>query len=164
MNYSIVYSSKTGNTALLAQKIQALLPQASCVYCGAPDETPAQAGLIFAGFWTDKGDCDERSSAFLKDLRGKKVFLFGTAGFGGSAEYFEAILSRVGSHLDSSNEVVGAYMCQGKMPLAVRQRYESMTPKEPEKMKGLMDNFDRGSSHPNAADLEGLAQAVANCL
>ena len=33
-----------------------------------------------------------KASDFLKQLRGKQVFLFGTAGFGGSEEYFNKIL------------------------------------------------------------------------
>ena len=37
MSYAIVFSSKTGNTALLAQTLQEQLPQADCCYFGAPD-------------------------------------------------------------------------------------------------------------------------------
>lgn len=37
MSYAIVYSSRTGNTALLAQALKEALPQGNCLYCGAPD-------------------------------------------------------------------------------------------------------------------------------
>ena len=50
-----------------------------------------EADTLYVGFWTDKGKADESSSDFLKQLRGKQVFLFGTAGFGGSEEYFNKI-------------------------------------------------------------------------
>ena len=74
------------------------------------------------GFWTDKGKADTDTLDFLQQLRGKQIFLFGTAGFGGSAEYFEQILAAVQKSLDESNTVIGTYMCQGKMPMTVRQQ------------------------------------------
>lgn len=35
MSYAIVFSSKTGNTALLAQTLREQLPQTDCCYFGA---------------------------------------------------------------------------------------------------------------------------------
>lgn len=112
------------------------------------------------GFWTDKGDADEVTKTFLQSLYRKKIFLFGTAGFGGDEAYFSQILSKVQSHLDASNVVVGTYMCQGKMNISVRRRYESMMDKQPEQMKHLIENFDKASTHPDEADLEKLAKLV----
>ena len=57
----------------------------------------------------------------MKQLRGKRVFLFGTAGFGGSAPYFEKILAATRQALDGSNTVIGSFMCQGKMPVSVQK-------------------------------------------
>jgi hypothetical protein len=53
-------------------------------------------------------------------------------------------------------------MCQGKMPLSVRQRYEGMK-KQPihlPNLDALIENFDNALSHPDAEDLERLKQAV----
>ena len=36
MSYAIVFSSKTGNTRLLADTLRASLPQNECTYFGAP--------------------------------------------------------------------------------------------------------------------------------
>ena len=110
----------------------------------------------------DKGKADESSSDFLKQLRGKQVFLFGTAGFGGSKEYFNKILKAVQKELHSSNTVIGSFMCQGKMPMSVRQRYENMK-KQPlhlPNLDAMIENFDKALSHPDADDLERLKQAV----
>lgn len=160
MKYAIVFSSRTGNTAVLADTLRAMLSQDSLVCYGGPDEQIKEADLIFTGFWTDKGDCNGEIRAFLESLHNQKVFLFGTAGFGGSEDYFSGILSRVQAHLDASCTVTGTYMCQGKMPAAVRKRYETMLLKEPEKMQKMIDNFDRAASHPDSGDLQRLeAQA-----
>ncbi|MEG0752105.1 MAG: flavodoxin family protein [Oscillospiraceae bacterium] len=163
MKYSIVYSSQTGNTAMLAQHLKERLPESS-VYCGAPDGCSQKSDLLFAGFWTNKGGSDRLASDFLKALHGKQIFLFGTAGFGGSEEYYRQILAGVKANPDSSNTVVGSYMCQGKMPLSVRQRYEDMQSEYPEKTQKLMENFDRALSHPDQADLDHFVQAAMNCI
>ena len=162
MSYAIVFSSKTGNTELLADTLHSCLPQAECCYFGSPNPAAMEADTLYVGFWTDKGKADESSSDFLKQLRGKQVFLFGTAGFGGSEEYFNKILKAVQKELHSSNTVIGSFMCQGKMPMSVRQRYENMK-KQPlhlPNLDAMIENFDKALSHPDADDLEQLKQAV----
>lgn len=164
MTCSIVTSSKTGNTALLARTIAGCLPQGVCLYDGAPAAEAAAADRIFVGFWTDKGSCDTAVADFLQSLRGKQVFLFGTAGFGGSPEYFAQILQRVKANLDDSNQLIGSYMCQGKMGVGVRKRYESLLPTDPGKFQPLLDNFDRALSHPDAEDLARLTEMIRALL
>ena len=162
MSYAIVFSSKTGNTELLADTLHSCLPQAECCYFGNPNPAAMEADNLYVGFWTDKGKADESTSDFLKQLRGKQVFLFGTAGFGGSEEYFNKILKAVQKDLHSSNTVIGSFMCQGKMPMSVRQRYENMK-KQPlhlPNLNAMIEKFDKALSHPEADDLERLKQAV----
>ena len=162
MKYAIVFSSQTGNTKQLAEVVSSVLPQADLCFFGSPSQEALQAERLFIGFWTDKGKADADTLDFLKQLRGKRVFLFGTAGFGGSAPYFEKILAATRKALDGSNTVIGSFMCQGKMPVSVRQRYEAMKakPLHIPNLDALIENFDKALSHPDAADLEQLKQAV----
>ena len=114
------------------------------------------------GFWTDKGTADAAILEFLEQLHGKKVFLFGTAGFGGSEGYFNKILKTVQKSLDRSNTLIGSFMCQGKMPQAVRDRYVKMK-EQPDHMPNLdllIANFDRALSHPDKKDLDKLRELV----
>ena len=124
--YSVLFSSQTGNTKILAQAIAQALPAAGCDYFGDYQGRVPSSPVLFVGFWTDKGTADAASLELLKTVKNKKIFLFGTAGFGGSAAYFQKILLRVQENLDAGNQVIGTFMCQGKMPLSVRQRYEKM--------------------------------------
>lgn len=158
MRYAIVYSSHTGNTAMLAQAIREVLPPEDCIYFGAPDPVALQAEMVYVGFWTDKENCDEDTAAFLKDLQRHRVFLFGTAGYGGSPAYYEKMLSRTRENLAPGVQVVGTYMCQGKMPQAVRTRYEAMEDSPRRTM--MLENFDQALSHPDAEDLARLQDAV----
>lgn len=162
MTYSVVVSSRTGNTKMLADIIVDFLSDKHCIYSGPPDSKASEADIIFTGFGTDKGCCDESISSFLKSLNGKKIFLFGTSGFGQSPVYFNQIFDRVKALVPSSCTVIGTYMCQGKMPAAVRSRYEMMLEKNPEdkNAKIMIDNFDTALSHPNQQDFDGLIEIL----
>ena len=63
MKTVIVYSSATGNTARLAQELSAQLNLPAMPLAEA--EGWQDADRILAGFWTDKGSCDEKMAAFL---------------------------------------------------------------------------------------------------
>ena len=163
MKYSIVYSSQTGNTKQLADCLQRTLPFSDCLYFGTPAPQAAEAKRLYIGFWTDKGTCDPQTAAFLKTLTDQEVFLFGTAGFGVSQAYFDQVLDRAAAMLPSSVTVIGRYMCMGRMPMSVRDRYVKLreTDGMQEKMDGMIKNFDRALSHPDEADLSALAAAVS---
>ena len=91
--YSIIYSSKTGNTKKLAEAIYNTLPQNKCDYYGTVDKIDdVLSNVIYIGFWTEKGNADHLTIDFLNKLRNKKIFLFGTAGYGESEKYFERVL------------------------------------------------------------------------
>ena len=160
--YSIVYSSLTGNTKVLADAIHEALPQNECEYFGVSDTVIPSSELLYIGFWTDKGNADTKTLQLLSQLKNKQIFLFGTAGFGGSDIYFRKILSQVKQFIDASNVIVGEYMCQGKMPQSVRERYVKMkeNPEHPDNIDALIENFDRALSHPDSDDLERLKNII----
>ena len=149
-NYSIIFSSMTGNTRKLADKIHEILPKESCDYFGTADAQGTESELLYIGFWTDKGNADSDTLDFLSKLKNKKIFLFGTAGFGGSDAYFQKILGQVRQSIDPSNTIIGEYMCQGKMPQSVH----------PDNIDALIENFDKALSHPDADDMERLKNII----
>ena len=161
-NFSIIFSSLTGNTKKLADTIHEMLPHDKCDYFGENDSRVPQSNLLYIGFWTDKGNADHKTLELLAKLKNKKIFLFGTAGFGGSDVYFKKILEQVRQSIDSSNVVIGEYMCQGKMPLSVRERYIKMkeSPEHPANLDMLIKNFDCALSHPDGEDLERLKRLL----
>ena len=163
--YSIIYSSKTGNTKKLAETLQNILPKDNCqYYCPVEKAPKVLSNLLYIGFWTDKGTADTQTIEFLKQLKNKKIFLFGTAGYGGSQNYFEEIINNVKKNIDSSNTLIGTFMCQGKMPLSVKERYKKMQEQNNSSLKidDLIANFDRALSHPDAADLKKLEEQILN--
>lgn len=167
MSYSVVFSSKTGNTERIAKRIRKAMGEQDCAYFGNPQDAPADArfaDVVFVGSWTDKGQASSEAASFLSKLDGRRVFLFGTCGFGASDEYFNQVLARFRGLMPASCELAGSFMCQGSMEPAVRERYETMlaaaAPGSPEAKRAqlLIDNFDAALSHPNNDDyriLEG---------
>lgn len=160
--YAILFSSKTGNTRILADAIRAALPEEDCEFFGEAGGEIPEAKTVYLGFWTDKGNADEAALNVLKNLRNKNVFLFGTAGFGVEDAYFQRVLNNVKASMDESNTLAGEFMCQGKMQQAVRDRYVKMKeqPDAAPNLDQMIDNFDRALSHPDAADLEHLRQEI----
>ena len=157
MSYAIICSSKTGNTEKLAQRAREVL--------GEKNERPvAEADLVLVGSWTDKGGMDSALADTLPQLAGKRVFLFGTCGFGGSQAYFDRVLDRFAAALPEGANVVGRFMCQGQMPPTVRERYVKMSNQDPARFEPMIENFDRALGHPDAADLDAFETALRASL
>lgn len=157
MSYAIICSSKTGNTEKLAQRAREVL--------GEKGEGPvADADLVLLGSWTDKGGMDPALTDALPQLAGKRVFLFGTCGFGGSQAYYDRVLDRFAAALPEGAQVVGRFMCQGQMPPAVRERYVKMAEQDPKKFEHMIENFDRALGHPDDADLDAFEAALRSAL
>ena len=176
MQILIAHTSKTGNTAqvatYLAHALEARGSRVTSVNLQDASATEgldgaiARADVVLAGFWTDKGDCTPEMTAFLERLAGKRVFLFGTAGFGGDPVYFERILGNFKQHLPESAEVVGSAMCQGKMGAGIRRRYEAMLAEHPDdaRAQAMIANFDAALAHPSEDDLARIIIAAREVL
>lgn len=158
MKYAIVVSSKTGNTLKLAQAAAQVLCGETIVYQGAPDEAALAADRLIVGFWTDKGSCNEEIAAFLQKVNNKSVFLFGTAGFGMSQEYFERVLASAKHNFKGQVQLAGTFMCAGKMQPSVRKRYEQMEAGPRKEM--LLQAFDAAQAHPDETDLERFQKVL----
>lgn len=149
-----VENGQSANAAASTSSTSTLATQAS------------EADVIFVGFWCDKGSCSPAVQHFLQGLVGKRVFLFGTCGFGESDEYFAQILDRVRTYLPADAQYIGGAMCQGKMGMGVKRRYEGMLEKDPENAQArmLIDNWNKAQSHPNEDDVSRIAAAAKEAL
>ena len=69
--YSILFSSLTGNTKKLADAIHETLPEEGCEYFGAIKTPVPSSELLYIGFWTDKGNADNETLTLLSTLFSK---------------------------------------------------------------------------------------------
>ena len=60
----------------------------------------------------------------------------------------------------------GAFFCQGKMPMSVRERYVQMMTAHPDdkKLQVSLNNFDTALSHPDEIDLQNARRYARECL
>ena len=162
MKIAIIYSSNTGNTKLVAETIKEQFQKEDIVYFGKTTEEIPIADIYVVGSWTDKGNASNDIIKFIEKIKNKKIAYFGTAGYGGSEEYYKTLFERVKEHIDSSNEILGYFYCQGKMPIQVRERYVKMITEHPEdaNLKVSIKNFDKALTHPDKTDLENVKKWI----
>lgn len=162
MRVQIVYTSRTGNTERLAQEIFAAVPVKEKNVKRIEETTQRDDGdLYLVGFWTDRGTASAEILDFLSGLHHKKVALFGTCGMGRDAQYYQHIERNVAAFVPEDCEYLGAFLCQGKMPMRVRNRYEAMqTPETAAQMQRMIRNFDEALLHPDKEDFRAAAAFV----
>lgn len=166
LDYLVLYDSETGNTKRLAAAIFSCLPGNSKDLIDITTEKLLpEATFYLIGFCVHRGTCRMAVSNFVNSLTGKKIVLFGTCGMGNSPDYYNAIEHSASAWIEGDNEYLGAYFCQGKMPLKVRQKYEAMkTDENAEKMELYIRNFDEAMTHPNQRDIEHAEAFIKKCL
>ncbi len=173
MGKLVIFDSLTGNTKMLADKIYDFYKQKGeeIKIIDAKKENEEEiiksinnSDIIFAGSWTDKGDCSDKMKSIYEKILNKKIFVFATCGFGGDKTYYSKLLERVEKHIDKSNQIIGSFYCQGKMPLSVKERYISLIKANPEdkNLKVSLENFNNALAHPNDDDLLELEKVLKN--
>ncbi|MFI3249698.1 MAG: flavodoxin family protein [Eubacteriales bacterium] len=155
MKNAIVYSSASGNTEKLAEAIKNKV--GDVIYCGKVDDAALEADVIYVGFWAMKFTCGPDIQGFLEKLQGKKIFLFGTAGYDDTEEYFKSILDAAKGNIPASNTVIGEYMCMGKVSEAKQKSIKEM---DEAKFNGMKAKLDKAESHPNQDDLTKLTSLI----
>lgn len=165
LDYLVLYTSHTGNTRQLAMELFAKLPGSSkdVIHLETVDSIPRllsqkEAKVYFIGFFINCGSCSVEIIDTLAALHNKKIVLFGTCGMSNSPEYFQAVSRQISAFISEDCEYLGCYLCQGKMPISVRNHCEAMLEKAPDntQLKLLIQNFDEALLHPDAKDLAGI--------
>ncbi|EGV44015.1 hypothetical protein BZARG_1415 [Bizionia argentinensis JUB59] len=156
MTYKVVYSTITGNTKILATAIKETLSKKFCTYFGEVSESKNdKADVIFIGFCVHEGSCTDDIKQYLKTLKDENIAIFGTAGFGGSESYNKTILDTVKTYISESNNILGSFMCQGKMTKNVSENYISTLKTEPgnTEITDMINNYHNALSHPDENDI-----------
>ena len=75
MNIAIIYSSRTGNTRIIAETIKKTKKKENIVYFGNPTEDLPEADIYIIGSWTDKGNPTDEIINVLKKIKSKKLLI-----------------------------------------------------------------------------------------
>lgn len=173
MKSIIVYSSVTGNTKKVAEAVAAVFPQTVDLYT-VETAPPADAyDLIALGFWVDRGTADQKAQAYLRTIHGKKVALFATLGAYPDSDHAVKSMANAAALLTEDNELLGTFICQGKVTPRLVDKFKDFPPGHPHAMTPEREARHReAAKHPDTNDLqtvqilfaEYLARAVASAM
>ena len=125
MSTVVIYTSQSGNTAKVADAIYDAIPDKDKEITTIENwNGKTDADTWFVGFWINRGTCGLDVCDLLDRLSGKRIALFATCGMHDENGYFDSIRSSCSVWVPDDAQYLGFYLCQGKMPMAVRRRYE----------------------------------------
>ena len=159
MKSIVVYSSLTGNTKMVGEAIAEVLAPNCDIY--KVEDNPDITGydLVVVGFWVDKGTADAKASKFLKSIRNSRVAVYATLGAEPDSEHAKTSLQNGIDMLDSSNEVMGRFICQGKIDPKLLEAMKKMfgTKVSKENFHAVdekrLERHRKASTHPDEQDL-----------
>jgi len=166
MDYLVLYQSLSGNTKRLAAEIFSALPGNSKDLIDISEcKTIPEANIYFVGFGVYYGTCHLEVNHLLSGLSGKAIALFATCGMGNSTKYGASIEKTVSAWIEGDTQYLGAFICQGKMPIAFRNKLESKNLDDSQKhIDAMLGAFDSALTHPDKLDMEHAKVFVAHCL
>ena len=171
----IIYSSRTGNTQSVAEHLAASL-ELSAVNAReelaarmddrAPDgrllrgDTAGTADeVLLLGFWAWRGGPNPTMRDFLRGLRRRKVFLFGTMAAWPDSDHAHGCLRCAQELLEEGgNTLLGHFFCQGRLAPSIRRK--SHHPATPERERRL----NEAEKHPNEEDFAAAEAAARSAL
>lgn len=171
----IVYSTRTGNTEKVARGVyEALVASRGAessaaaghewaveiaAVADAPD--PASYAWIILAFWVNRGTADDDTLAYLQRIEGRRVGFLATLGAYPDSRHAADVAERVGALIGEKNQLIGCFLCQGKVDPRLTEKFKSLPPDHPHAMTPERAKRHRdAASHPDAAD---IANAVAAC-
>jgi len=138
----------------VARAIYDALPEPKAIFSAKEAPDPAKYDFLVLGFWVDKGTANAGSVRYLETVKGKKIGLFGTLGAYPDSDHAKQCLEKVKA-LVQGNELLGEFLCQGKVDPALIKMMEtkmkddphhSMTPERRARL-------EKAAKHPDEKDL-----------
>ncbi len=167
MKILVVYSSKTGNTKMIADSIFTVMPDGSEMFPVEKAPLPDGYDFIAVGYWIDKGSPDTKSLDYMKKIKGKKTALFATLGAYPDSDHAAGCIEK-GRKVLEGNTVLGDFICQGKIDSKMIEWMESLPPEHPhypdEKRR---KRWAEAGKHPDSRDCEKarkIFQSIVNKL
>lgn len=162
MTEAIIYDSLSGNTESLAKEIKSIKKNAyyEKINDKLIEELP-EYDIYYIGSPIIKGMCTDKIKRLLQKIENKKIFLFITTGYKGE-DYYESLTRRILEILPKSNQILGVFLCQGKMQDAVKERYIKLIQEHPEdkNLKVSLENFEQAKPHPDENDKKDLIEKI----
>ena len=167
MKCMVVYSSKTGNTKIIAEAIRKVLPQNSELYSVQNAPAPDKYDFIAVGGWVDKGMPDESTRNYMQKIRNKNIGIFLTLGAYPDSQHATESMEKT-CELLKDNTILGTFICQGKVDSKLIEMMSQMTKDKPDHPHAMNDErkarLAEAAKHPNEQDCCNAANTFNKML
>ncbi|MCC0783480.1 flavodoxin [Clostridioides sp. ES-S-0108-01] len=159
MKSLILYSSLTGNTKKIAYSIYDAIQGEKDIKNISElvdySINYENYDIVFLGYWVDKGICDKNSKQVVENIHNKKIALFGTMGASTKGSYGDSIIEKIESIISKDNEILGSFICQGKIAEGLKAKYEEISKLYPENehIREQLNNYEESQNHPNKQEI-----------
>ena len=159
--FLIAYSSRTGNT----KKVAEALYKAAEDRCDLMETEKVECldgyGLIFVGYWVDKGGPDKITREFLQKLDGKRVVLFQTLGADPLSDHALGCFANAGKWMKESNSVLGGLSIRGAIDPNLIEAMSKLPAGHPHApSEESRKRWSEAATHPDEVDLEKAAACM----
>lgn len=161
MKTIVLYSTRTGNTKLVAEAIASALPTGTpCVDIKELPDDVADYDLVYMGYWVDRGTADDASRKVLASLHNPYVALFATLGADPKGEHVKKCLVNGAALLPEGVKPVDCFICQGKVdPKLIEEMYKRFPPDSLHGRNAASEaRHKAASTHPDEQDLLNAKQ------
>jgi flavodoxin len=159
----VVYSSRTGNTRMIAGAVHSVMPAGAGLTPVEEAPDPAGHDLLALGFWVDKGKPDSAMAAYMGRVKGLNVGLFATLGAWPDSDHARESMQKAIEHIGGNN-LLGTFTCQGKVDPDLLASMAKM-PNNPHPMtEERRARLEEATKHPNEADCEAAKKVFAGIV
>ena len=156
----IIYSSRTGNTKRMAEKIYDIIKDKyektiNAINDVEDERETKEYEFVLLGAWIDKGTVDNKAMKLLKKVENEKVGLFATLGAMPDSEHGKKVIKNL-KELLKNKESLGEYICPGLVDSDLINKLEGITGKVvPKKVKEKMIKTSLESRRATEEELIG---------
>lgn len=164
MKIAVVYRSLTGNTERLARGVfDRISPEYEKALFDIKDKPDLKDYDVIAfGFWVDRSFPYKAMKDLISETRDKDVFLMGTMGYYPDSDHGQACIKNSVSLVDKSCNLMGYFICNGKVDTKLLERMAQIKPKnmgEEIFKKHMLDEknlirYKKLGEHVNETDIE----------
>jgi flavodoxin len=158
--WGVFYSSVTGNTKMIAEKIAETADAADVLPVEEMPDDLSGYEVVALGYWLRLGGADPKMMQYLPKVKDSTVILFETHGTDPGSEHAITAFARAAYLLGEGCEILGTFGCQGKINPALIEKRRNASPDDPHGGTKAIERWQRAESHPNEEDLAAATDFV----
>ncbi|MBR2179826.1 MAG: flavodoxin [Selenomonadaceae bacterium] len=158
--WAVIYSSVTGNTKLIAERIAEVSGDADLFDVKDVPSDLSNYEVVAVGYWLKRGGPDPLTAELLPKIQNVNVVLFETHGTEPRSEHAITAFARAAYLIGKGCRILGTFSCQGKVnPAMIEQRLKIAKSDDPH--LGSIERWKRAATHPDESDLQAAEEFVA---